>query len=92
MKKLLVVLSALLVLSACDNRTPAQKEFEATPRVVKQFENCKTYKFRDDNDSGESWHYVTVCPNADVTHERNWTEKQGKNTVSKEETTVTVSQ
>lgn len=92
MKSLLVALSAIFVLSACDSRTPEQKEFDRTPRVIKQFDGCKTYKFEDENGSGNNWHYVTRCPNSNVTHENNWTEKQGKNTVSEQETNVTVNQ
>lgn len=92
MKKLLVVLLSVAALSACDNRTPSQKEFDQTPRVIRHFANCDVYKFEDDNDTGESWHYVTVCPNATVTHDQDYNVKQGKATVQKQETNVTVSQ
>lgn len=92
MKSILVVLSAIFVLSACDSRTPGQKEFDRTPHVIKQFDGCKTYKFEDENGSENNWHYVTVCQNSNVTHESNWTERHGRNAVSEQETNVTVDQ
>ena len=85
MKKILVVLLSIAALSACDNRTPEEKEFAQTPHVIKQFDGCKTYKFEDN----DSQHYVTRCPNSEVTHEHDWTEQVGKTQVQKQETTVT---
>jgi hypothetical protein len=61
----------------------AQDRADATPHVIREADGCKVYAFK----SGD-WHYFTRC-GATVTTERNWTERQGKRTVAKQETIVT---
>jgi hypothetical protein len=61
----------------------AQERADTIPRVIREADGCKVYAFR----SGD-WHYFTRC-GATVTTERNWTERQGKQTIHKSETIVT---
>lgn len=62
----------------------AQEQANAQPRVIREFDGCKVYTFKE----GGQWHYVTRCPNETRT-ERNYTEPHGKITEHKTETTIT---
>lgn len=62
----------------------AQERADATPHVIREADGCKVYAFK----SGD-WHYFTRCSDGSVTTERNWSERQGKQTVHKSETIVT---
>ncbi|MEX3764494.1 hypothetical protein [Paraburkholderia phenoliruptrix] len=61
----------------------ARERADATPHVIREADGCKVYAFK----SGD-WHYFTRCGST-VTTERNWSERQGKQTVHKSETIVT---
>jgi hypothetical protein len=62
----------------------AQERSDATPHVIREADGCKVYAFK----SGD-WHYFTRCTDGSVTTERNWSERNGKQTVHKSETIVT---
>lgn len=71
-----------------DKRSEAEKEWARTPRVIREFDGCKTYQFEE----GGAQHYITRCPNSTVTHEKDWYEREGKVTVLKQESNVTTEQ
>lgn len=69
---------------ASEREKIAQERADATPHVIRQADGCKVYAFK----SGD-WHYFTRCGDGNITTERNWTERQGKQTIKRSETIVT---
>jgi hypothetical protein len=67
-----------------ENEREAQERADETPHVIREADGCKVYAFK----SGSDFHYFTRCGST-VTTERNWTERQGKQSVHKSETIVT---
>lgn len=84
----MAILFLVVFLLTRDKRTEEEKAFAHTPHIIREFDGCKTYKFEDDG----AQHYVTRCPNSTVTHEKDWYERQGKSSVLRQETNVTVGQ
>lgn len=74
--------------SCRDTRTDAQRVQDQTPHVIREVDGCKVYAF----ESERSNHYFTRCPNSTTTHEHDWYEQEGKSSVLKKESIVTVDQ